>query len=806
MPCDTCANLQNAEVRCEQKKEADLGNRLQSHSKVKMSALPHFSQWHCAQGRVHRQRDWTQKVKRMKLDVCEAKEEQMVAINSDEAKSLLQAAFGHIGTKEEKSEFKQSVLEVLMKADKHKNDQDKMDGNEISLFTSQICEMLDAESHKLSGNDKQVRFDHQMKRLALAYFLDYGKAGYNRLKESSLEILPSQRTNECELSCLRGEDGAHAVWFSAQFVDALQIRKEPVKVRCGVAYNPITGKETGFTTSKNGTTLSFAEEIFSIFEDSLSGEEATATSETDKDQYFEPAAYDNCNRLSQGKPPVASVAYTNPLAPFRLIYAPFGSVHGLKHSKNMLAYRLLVNEGKLISWKEVIALYRHLKENCEYSMNVHELRGLRRSVAYPDQFTQQNVNDAKKAFEEEMISCLCQWLANKIGCTPDFFYKLLEEFQNKDGCGDEILEGKVQLLRDKLSTLPAGSSNKVTFENTLAFIEKWAKDLMEGMRAISMSTDISEIQKVSIFPPNMTIDDKMKSWLNVLGKAENGSSYSEILMDNDVFNDYAAALMLKQGIKEWFKKIIPGQADAIFDNCRKKKRARSKRAAIGISFHVKLFKMLQHKNMNGVISVKYAESKMAKEQGKKKHLDVRDVNKILGIEEEESENGLQLQKEIDFLSSMRFDTEEALQSQVYLDKCYDSFLRSSNRGRLTLVNEQYFHFGVMLMKKVSASVDQERLGNDPDVTANAKGDIWKNGNVYLGKLSEKKKIFAELVDKVINARFSEEIRAYKEEHTARGTKYKGTNLTMREEIDVIGSRKRASNRDAGRSIEERKEE
>eukprot|EP00536_Pseudo-nitzschia_multiseries_P009756 jgi/Psemu1/24206/gm1.24206_g len=129
---------------------------IEPHSKVKMSALSPFSQWQRAQGLVHRQKIWTQKVKRMKLDVCEAKEEQMVAINSDEAKSLLQAAFGCIGSQEEKSEFKQSVLEVLMKADKHKNFQDKMDGNEISLFTSRICEMLDAESHKLSGNDKQL--------------------------------------------------------------------------------------------------------------------------------------------------------------------------------------------------------------------------------------------------------------------------------------------------------------------------------------------------------------------------------------------------------------------------------------------------------------------------------------------------------------------------------------------------------------------------------------------------------------------------------------------------------------------------
>eukprot|EP00536_Pseudo-nitzschia_multiseries_P009562 jgi/Psemu1/23564/gm1.23564_g len=752
-----------ANFRRERKREeADLGNRLQPYSKVKMGTLSPSSQWRHAQGL------------RMKLGVCEAKEEQMVAINSDEAKSLLQTAFGCIGTKEEKSGFKQSILEVLMKADKHKNDQDKMDGNEISLFTSQICETLDAESHKLSGNDKQVRYDYQMKCLGLAYFLDYGKSGYNRLKESS--------TNERELSYLRGGDGAHAVCFSAQFADALQGRKEPVK-------------ETGFTASKNGTTLSFAEEILSIVEDSLNGEEATTTSEKDKDPYFEPATYVNvfrartarnqtfnvayffnsgsldaddvlrqllhviaalefvdlkvmlqmsdaegagntsalalltsnkCNRFPHGKPPVASVAYTNPLAPSRLIYAPFCS--GLKHSKNMLAYRLLVNEGKVISWKEVIALYHHLKENCEYSMNVHELRGLRRSVAYPDQFTRQNVNDAKKVFEEETILYQCQWLTNKIGCTPGFFVKLLEEFKNKDGCGDEILEGNVQqLLKDKLSTLPAGTSNK---------------DLMEKRRSISMSTDISEIQKVSIFPHDMTIDDKMKSWLNIIGKAENGSSYSEVLMDNDAFKDYAAASMLTQGIKEWFKKIILGQADVMFDSlCQK--------------INLKLLKFL-----------------MSKEQGKKKHID-----------EEESKNSLQLRKEIGFLSSMRFYAEETLQSQVYLDKCYnDSFLRSSNRGRLTLGNEQYFYFEVMLMKKVSASVDQEKLGNDPDVTANVKDDILKNdellevfldcskGNVYLGKLIEKKKIFAELVDKVINARFSEEIRAYREEHTERGTK------------------------------------
>jgi hypothetical protein len=79
-----------------------------------------------------------------------------------------------------------------------------------------------------------------------------------------------------------------------------------------------------------------------------------------------------------------------------------------------------------------------------------------------------------------------------------------------------------------------------------------------------------------------------------------------------------------------------------------------------------------------------------------------------------------LEDEIDFLSNMRMYTEEALLSQSYLDKCYDSFLRSSNTGFMTLVSEEYFDFGIELMKKVSSSITVEKLQNDLDVTATAK--------------------------------------------------------------------------------------
>ena len=45
-----------------------------------------------------------------------------------------------------------------------------------------------------------------------------------------------------------------------------------------------------------------------------------------------------------------------------------------------------------------------------------------------------------------------------------------------------------------------------------------------------------------------------------------------------------------------------------------------------------------------------------------------------------------LTNEIDFLSNMRIHAEEVLSSDSCAEKCYNSFLRSSNRGFMTLVS------------------------------------------------------------------------------------------------------------------------
>ena len=141
-----------------------------------------------------------------------------------------------------------------------------------------------------------------MKRLALAHFLEHGKTGHNRLRESSLEILPCQRTNEREPVHLRVGEGCHAARFAAQFADVLKAREkdarkeiqslehipvhlifDEIKVREGVAFNISNGQVFGFIASKGTDIVSFAEEIRSLAKD-CRNEEKKGREEDEEDE------------------------------------------------------------------------------------------------------------------------------------------------------------------------------------------------------------------------------------------------------------------------------------------------------------------------------------------------------------------------------------------------------------------------------------------------------------------------------------------------------------------------------------------
>ena len=121
-----------------------------------------------------------------------------------------------------------------------------------------------------------------MKRLALSYYLQYGKAKYDQLKQSTLGILPSQRTNEHTLAHLQGGRGCHIARFTTQFIDVTKSRKSnsdekivaqiiynELKIKYGITYNPKTGIPTSITASKNGKSMYFAEEILYLANGSL---------------------------------------------------------------------------------------------------------------------------------------------------------------------------------------------------------------------------------------------------------------------------------------------------------------------------------------------------------------------------------------------------------------------------------------------------------------------------------------------------------------------------------------------------------
>ena len=115
-------------------------------------------------------------VRRMKLQLEKPSEDEMVAVSGDNVRSFLADAFKDITSPSKRSLLKQRIVDTLVsEGNSHRFNVDESEGN---LFTERVCTMLDAEAKKMSGNDKQVRFDFRMKRLALAHFLEFGKSGY----------------------------------------------------------------------------------------------------------------------------------------------------------------------------------------------------------------------------------------------------------------------------------------------------------------------------------------------------------------------------------------------------------------------------------------------------------------------------------------------------------------------------------------------------------------------------------------------------------------------------------------------------
>ena len=88
---------------------------------------------------------------------------------------------------------------------------------------------------------------------------------------------------------------------------------------------------------------------------------------------------------------------------------------------------------------------------------------------------------------------------------------------------------------------------------------------------------------------------------------------------------------------------------------------------------------------------------------------------------------------------------------------------------MTLMNENYFEFGFKLMKKVALALTKFKLESDIDAAEKGKkeimndADLWdeflqislKHNNQFLKEEKSIKCLYLELIEKTVNARFSD---------------------------------------------------
>ena len=159
------------------------------------------------------------------------------------------------------------------------------------------------------------------------------------------------------------------------------------------------------------------------------------------------------------------------------------------------------------------------------------------------------------------------------------------------------------------------------------------------------------------------------------------------------------------------------------------------------SYHFNVLSMLQSGTMNGILPdnividirmvivsivlvlserlegklrsslINFAESRKRKEGDEDE--DVSNVNKMVGWAifdlrkkkylsrkkfEEGSEEEIMVYNEIMFSEIMRFKKNDAIKNLEYVGKCYDSVIRSYDRGDLSLANEYYFEIWNKVMR------------------------------------------------------------------------------------------------------------
>ena len=90
-------------------------------------------------------------------------------------RQLVQEAFDHLKTSTQRQKLKTDIINALL--DEGNEQKFQANKGDVDMFANRVCNLLDAEARKLSGNKHQLKCDFRMWRLALTHFLEHGKTG-----------------------------------------------------------------------------------------------------------------------------------------------------------------------------------------------------------------------------------------------------------------------------------------------------------------------------------------------------------------------------------------------------------------------------------------------------------------------------------------------------------------------------------------------------------------------------------------------------------------------------------------------------
>ena len=367
--------------------------------------------------------------------------------------------------------------------------------------------------------------------------------------------------------------------------------------------------------------------------------------------------------------------------------------------------------------------------------------------------------------------------------------------------------------------------------------------------------------KVLIFPKDVAAaaDDSVRQFMNMVGTEETTESYSSLLLKTHSFREFAKLSSIGPA-RSWFENVMNGKQEGHFDTlCQQinwklvnmlakagaaKSGAKNDDEKKAVSYQFQIWEMVEKKDLEGLVSdtcpigdrmgvialiqildeaieqklwagmIERAEL-LRKNSNKEKPFHYRDVNSIFGWavfharkakmkerfrRNDDEEKYAELTKEIEFLSAMRMYKSEAALSDHYLENCYHDTMRTSDRGHMTLVREEFFEFGYMLMDNLSSSVTEGKLLSKMEVLRLEKEAILNNTPLWeMWKVSsekvqcvtegDRKKMFEYVVKKTVHTKFEDVFKGLRGKLTARGTKQNISGLSFRGEMKGMDRKK-----------------